>query len=77
MFKTLQPFLKRNFSKEELLSEKEKCGRKTCTSNREDYNLERIVKESRFKNWVELYKELTEAGDQEPPYMCGKWATSS
>ena len=39
-----------------------KCGRKRCTSNRDDRSLEKIVKQSRFKNLGELHKEWTEAG---------------
>ena len=35
---------------------------KRCTSNRDDCSLERIVKQSWFKNWEELHKEWTEAG---------------
>ncbi len=42
------------------LSERKKCGRKICTTNRE--NLMRIVKQNRFKNLGELHKEWTEAG---------------
>ncbi len=42
------------------LSERKKCGRKSCTTNRE--NLLRIVKQNRFKNLGELHKEWTEAG---------------
>ncbi len=38
------------------------CGRKRCTTNRENRNLMRIVKQNRFKNLGELHKEWTEAG---------------
>lgn len=39
-----------------------KFGRKTCTSNRDDCSLARIVKTSQFKNLAELHKEWTQAG---------------
>uniref|UniRef100_A0AAY5KDZ4 Transposase Tc1-like domain-containing protein n=1 Tax=Esox lucius TaxID=8010 RepID=A0AAY5KDZ4_ESOLU len=44
------------------LTGREKCGRKRCTSNRDDRSLQRIVKQTRFKNLGELHKEWTEAG---------------
>ncbi len=44
------------------LSERKKCGRKRCTTNRENRSLMRIVKQNRFKNMGELQKEWTEAG---------------
>ncbi len=44
------------------LSERKKCGRKRCTTNRENRSLMRIVKQNRFKNLGELHKEWTEAG---------------
>ncbi len=44
------------------LSGRKKCGRKRCTTNRENRSLMRIVKQNRFKNLGELYKEWTEAG---------------
>ncbi|KAI2664370.1 THO complex subunit 5 [Labeo rohita] len=44
------------------LSGRKKCGRKRCTTNRENRSLERLVKQSRFKNLGELHKEWTEAG---------------
>ncbi len=44
------------------LSERKKCGRKRCTTNRENCSLMRIVKQNRFKNLGELHKEWTEAG---------------
>ncbi len=37
-------------------------GRKRCTSNRDDRNLENTVKQSWFKHLGELHKEWTEAG---------------
>ncbi len=37
-------------------------GRKSCTTNRENCNLMRIVEQNRFKNLGELHKEWTEAG---------------
>ncbi len=44
------------------LSRRQKCGRKRCTTNRENHSLMRIVKQNRFKNLGELHKEWTEAG---------------
>ncbi len=44
------------------LSGRKKCGRKICTTNRENRSLMRIVKQNRFKNLGELHKEWTEAG---------------
>ena len=43
------------------LSGRKKCGRKRCTTNRENCSLERLVKQNRFKNLGELHKEWTEA----------------
>ncbi len=44
------------------MSGRKKCGRKICTTNRENRSLVRIVKQNRFKNLGELHKEWTEAG---------------
>ncbi len=44
------------------LSGRKKCGRKICTTNRENHSLMRIVKQNRFRNLGELHKEWTEAG---------------
>ncbi len=44
------------------LSGRKKCGRKRCTTNRENRSLMRIVKQNRFKNLGELHKKWTEAG---------------
>ncbi len=44
------------------MSGRKKCGRKRYTTNRENRNLMRIVKQNRFKNLGELHKEWTEAG---------------
>ncbi len=44
------------------LSGRQRCGRKKCTTNRENCSLMRIVKQNRFKNVGELHKEWTEAG---------------
>ncbi|KAK3539463.1 hypothetical protein QTP70_008485 [Hemibagrus guttatus] len=44
------------------LSGRKKCGRKGCTTNRENRSLMRIVKQNRFKNLSKLHKEWTEAG---------------
>ncbi len=39
-----------------------RCGRKKCTSNRDNRTLERIVKQNPFKNVGEIHKEWTAAG---------------
>ncbi len=39
------------------LTGRRKCGRKRCTTNRENRSLMRIVKLNRFKNLGELHKE--------------------
>ncbi len=44
------------------LSGRKRCGRKRCTTNRENRSFMRIVKQNRFKNLGELHKEWTEAG---------------
>ncbi len=44
------------------LSGRKKRGRKSCTTNRENRSLMRIVKQNQFKNLGELHKEWTEAG---------------
>lgn len=44
------------------LTGRENCGRKRCTSSKDDCSLEMIVKKCQFKNSKELYKEWTEAG---------------
>ncbi len=44
------------------LNGRKKCGRKRCTTDRENRRLMRIVKQNRLKNLVELHKEWTEAG---------------
>ncbi len=44
------------------LSERKKCGRKRCTTNRENRSFMRIVKQNQFKNLGERHKEWTEAG---------------
>ncbi len=41
---------------------RKRCGRKTCTSNRDNRTLERIVKQNPFKNVGEIHKEWTAAG---------------
>ncbi len=54
-----------------MLSGRKKCGRKRCTTNRENRSLMRIVKQNRFKNFGECHKEWTEPGvkaHQEPPH---------
>ena len=42
--------------------ERKRCGRKQCTSDRDNRTLERIVKQSPFKNVGEIHKEWTAAG---------------
>ncbi len=44
------------------LSGRKKCGRKICTTNRENRSLIRIVKQNRFKNLGEVHKEWAKAG---------------
>ena len=44
------------------LSGREKCGRKRCTSSRDDHSLETIVRKRLFKSAGELHKEWTEVG---------------
>ena len=44
------------------LSGRAKCGRKRCTSSRDDHSLERIVRKRPFKSVGELHKDWTEAG---------------
>ena len=51
----------RIISKERCLDE-QRCGRKRCTSNRDDRSLEKTVKKSRFDNVGEIHKKWTEAG---------------
>ncbi len=41
---------------------RKRCGRKKCTSNRDNRTLERIVKQNPFKNVWEIHKEWTAAG---------------
>ncbi len=41
---------------------RKRCGRKKCTSNRDNRTLERIVKQNPFKNVGEIHKECTAAG---------------
>ena len=41
---------------------RKRCGRKPCTNNRDNRTLERIVKQSPFKNVGEIHKEWTAAG---------------
>ncbi|KAL7889592.1 hypothetical protein AOLI_G00018500 [Acnodon oligacanthus] len=38
------------------------CGRRRCTSKRDDRGLQRIIKKRRFKNLAEIQKEWNEAG---------------
>ncbi len=47
------------------LSGRRKCGRKRCTTNRENCSLMRIVMQNWFKNLGELHREWTEAGVKE------------
>ncbi len=41
---------------------RKRCGRKKCTSNRDNRTLERIVKQNPFKNVGDIHKEWTAAG---------------
>ncbi len=38
---------------------RKRCGRKKCTSNRDNRTVERIVKQNPFKNVREIHKEWT------------------
>lgn len=44
------------------LSGRKECGRKWCTSQRDDCSLEKMVRKGPFKSVGELHKEWTEAG---------------
>ncbi len=59
------------------LSGREKCGRKRCTTNRENRSLMRIVKQNRLKNWVNFTRNGLRLGSrhQEPPHtdVSGIW----
>ncbi len=44
------------------LSGRKMCGRKRCTTNRENRSPMKIVKQNQFKNLGELHKEWTEVG---------------
>ncbi len=50
-----QSAVSKNVNRE--LSGRKKCGRKRCTTNRENRSLMRIVKQNQFKNLGELHKE--------------------
>ena len=41
---------------------RKRCGRKKCTTKRDDRSLEKIVTHGRFRNLGELHKEWTQAG---------------
>ncbi len=41
---------------------RKRCGRKKCTSNRDNRTLEKIVIQNPFKNVEEIHKEWTAAG---------------
>ncbi len=45
-----------------MLSGRKKCGRKRCTTNRENHSIMRIFKQNQLKNLGELHKKWTEAG---------------
>ncbi len=59
---------------------RKRCGRKKCTSNRDNRTLERIVKQNPFKNVGEIHKEWTAAGSvlQEPlrTDVCKTWVSA-
>ncbi len=64
------------------LSRRKKCGRKRCTTNRDNRSLMRIVKQNRFKYLGELYKEWAgvKASRSTTHRLCGvlsrgKWET--
>ncbi len=47
---------------------RKRCGRKKCTSNRDNRTLERIVKQNPFKNVGEIHKECTD--------VCKTWVSA-
>lgn len=55
---------------------KVKCGRKRCTTKRDDRSLKNIVKKSRFQNLGELQRLKLESRYQKPLFtdVSGKWA---
>ncbi len=59
---------------------RKRCGRKKCTSNRDNRTLERIVKQNPFKNVGEIHKEWTAAESvlQEPlrTDVCKTWVSA-
>ncbi len=60
---------------------RKRCGRKKCTSNRDNRTLERIVKQNPFKNVEEIHKEYglqLESVLQEPlrTDVCKTWVSA-
>ncbi len=58
---------------------RKRCGRKKCTSNRDNRTLERIVKKNPFKNVGEIHKEWTAAGVLQEPLRtdaCKTWVSA-
>ncbi len=60
---------------------RKRCGRKKCTSNRDNRTLERIVKQNPFKNVGEIHKEWTaqlESVLEEPlrTDVCKTWVSA-
>ncbi len=58
---------------------RKRCGRKKCTSNRDNRTLERIVKQNPFKNVGEIHKEWTAAGVIQEPLrtdVCKTWVSA-
>ncbi len=59
---------------------RKRCGRKKCTSNRDNRTLERIVKQNPFKNVGEIHKEWTAAGVLQEPLrtdVCKTWVSAA
>ncbi len=55
---------------------RKRCGRKKCTSNRDNRTLERIVKQNPFKNVGEIHKEWTAAGEPLRTDVCKTWVSA-
>ncbi len=58
---------------------RKRCGRKKCTSNRDNRTLERIVKQNPFKNVGDIHKEWTAAQCLKEPLrtdVCKTWVSA-
>ncbi|KAI2644365.1 ICOS ligand [Labeo rohita] len=57
-----QSFVSKHINRE--VKGRKRCGRKKCSSSRDNRTLERIVKQNPFKNVGEIHKEWTAAGQE-------------